>query len=149
MAHLDRDRLERARDHRGGDRVDCVSCGALIALRMRLPEASARALQPGGTTVVVSRWKTTAGPSIELVEREQRALVVARRTVELAVDAEDALALAEQCLVDRAALDRQLLERRPLADRRDAQVDDLDRVAEGVAVLLLVQAVELLERRRA
>ena len=32
-------------------------------LRIRLPEASARAVQPGGTTVVVSRWKTTAAPS--------------------------------------------------------------------------------------
>ncbi len=33
-------------------------------VRIRLPEASARAFQPGGTTVVVSGWKTTAGPGI-------------------------------------------------------------------------------------
>jgi hypothetical protein len=32
--------------------------------RTRAPEASARAAQAGGTRVVVSRWKTTAGPGI-------------------------------------------------------------------------------------
>jgi hypothetical protein len=31
---------------------------------MRFPERSARALHDGGTTVVVSRWKITAGPAI-------------------------------------------------------------------------------------
>jgi hypothetical protein len=31
--------------------------------RIRLPDGSARKIQAGGTTVVESRWKTTAGPS--------------------------------------------------------------------------------------
>ena len=65
VAHLDRDRLQRARDHRGGDRVDPSGGRRAHLLRIRLPEASARAVQPGGTTVVASRWKTTAAPSID------------------------------------------------------------------------------------
>ena len=65
---------------------------------------------------------------------------------QLAVDAEVALALADERLLEAAADDRQLVERRPLADRRHAGVDDLDRIAVGAAVLALVQPVELLER---
>ena len=66
VAHLDRDRVERAGDHRGGDRVDArLDCAhrAPPFVRIRFPEAWASACQPGGTTVVVSRWKTTAGPA--------------------------------------------------------------------------------------
>ena len=66
VAHLDRDRVERAVDHGSGDRVDPRAHGGHDApafASSRFPERSARARQPGGTTVVVSRWKTTAGPS--------------------------------------------------------------------------------------
>ena len=146
MAHLDRDRLEGARDHRGGDRVDASGRGSAHLPRIRLPEASARAVQPGGTTVVVSRWKTTAGALECLADRQQRALVVARWVRgEAPVPPKDTLALAEQWVAAGRA-HGQLLDARPLPDRRHAQVDDLDRVAERVAVLLLVEAVELLER---
>ena len=63
----------------------------------------------------------------------------------LAVSPEDALALAEQWVAAVRARG-QLLDPRPLPVCRHAEVDDLDRVAEGVSVLLLVEAVELLER---
>ena len=64
-----------------------------------------------------------------------------------AVDAEDALALADERLVEASPLGTgQGVERRPPADRGHAGVDDLDRVAVRAAVLALVEDMELLER---
>ncbi len=101
-------------------------------------------VQPGGTTVVASRWKTTAGAVDRLADREA-ASARSSASERQALPPENALALAEQWARRRSRC-RQLLDPRPLAVGRHAQVDDLDRVAEGVTVLLLVQAVELLER---
>ena len=68
VAHLDRDRVERAVDHGRGDRVDSRANGAHRRTTLRQDQVSGARrparVQPGGTTVVVSRWKTTAGPSI-------------------------------------------------------------------------------------
>ena len=66
-----------------------------------MPEASARALQPGGTTVVVSSWKTTAGPAIASPSGSRLAVVEAgRKRPQRAVDPEDAVALADERLVE-------------------------------------------------
>src|SRR5262249_34897070 len=62
VAHLDGDRVERAGDHPGGDRVDPCGAGYAHCVSTRMPSGSARASQQGGSTIVVSRWKTTAGP---------------------------------------------------------------------------------------
>src|SRR3989442_1501086 len=83
-------------------------------------------------------------PVVRLFDGEPRALEVARpQGGEAPVLPEDRLALSEHGRLERAAGRGQgAAERRTLANGRDAKVDDLDRIAEGVPVLLLVQAVE-------
>ena len=84
-----------------------------------------------------------------LVKRKPRPIEVSdRERGELAVLVEDALALPEKRLLERSRGRRNLRHLRPLSGRGDAQVDDLDRIAERVAVFLLVEAVELVERLR-
>ena len=87
------------------------------------------------------------GARERLVERQQAAVVEAgRQRLQAAVDAEDALALADERVLEGRRSPPAAIERRPPPDRRHAGVHDLDRVAVGAAVLALVQDVELLER---
>jgi hypothetical protein len=79
VPHLERDALERAVDDRCRHRIDAVrrvpggpnpavvelaggGHAGLPMLRMRLPTVSRTAIQPGGTTAVLSFCSTTAGP---------------------------------------------------------------------------------------
>ncbi len=55
VRHLVDDRIERALDHREGDRIEIVAAGVAHRRSSRmLPSRSDRALQPGGTTTVLS-----------------------------------------------------------------------------------------------
>ena len=151
VAHLDRDRVERAGDHSCGDRVDACLDGAHRAptfVRIRLPEASARTLPARRHDRRGVEVEDHRRPGDRLAERQQAAVVEARlQALEAAADAEDALALAHERLLQAPTRHGQRVEVGPPADRGHTRVDDLDRVAVGAAVLALVQDVELLERR--
>ena len=153
VAHLDRDRGQRAADDGG-----VIGSTSVVARHRLVPPACGRgsttpvglavAAQPGGTTTVVSRcrgWRRARRPARRRRgARDRRAASAARR----ARPSTRQVATGPGRRAGRRAPARRRCARASgAAPRRDAHVDDLDRVVERVPVLLAVPAWKRRERR--